>query len=63
MFTGIIEDIGELEYKDTKTFIVSTILDDINVSDSISVNGICLTVENIEKKYNKNFLKFSVSLE
>ena len=53
MFTGIIEDIGEVV--DIKRegnglqLAVRTSLDDIERGDSISVNGVCLTVKNVKE--------------
>jgi len=49
MFTGIIEDLGKVEslirFKDRAEITVSTrFLADLKASDSISVNGACLTV-------------------
>ncbi len=50
MFTGIIEEIGTIaEVEQTGEAIVmkinaSTILEDVRTGDSISVNGVCLTV-------------------
>ncbi|WP_419749835.1 riboflavin synthase [Terrisporobacter petrolearius] len=50
MFTGIIEEIGIIENvkKDNKSSIITIqgkkIFEDINIGDSISVNGVCLTV-------------------
>ena len=66
MFTGIIESVGqitslnsnqgdfeiEIKYK-------SSCLNDVSLGDSISVNGICLTV----KKFNKSFIYFDLSNE
>ncbi len=54
MFTGIIEDIGRIEqietinYQDGLLLTIHSgkIATDINLGDSISVNGICLTVTN-----------------
>ncbi|NQW29871.1 MAG: riboflavin synthase [Ignavibacteria bacterium] len=47
MFTGLIEDVGEVvemeTAADSATFTIRTILTDIKVDDSISVNGVCLT--------------------
>jgi len=50
MFTGIIEDLGKVEslirFKDKVTLTVSTRFSaDIKPSDSICVNGVCLTVD------------------
>lgn len=47
MFTGLIEDLGEVvdltKAADSATFTIRTKLTDIKVDDSISVNGVCLT--------------------
>ena len=64
MFTGIIERIGNIvsineDIKNTrKEFVVSidNMFKDINTGDSISVNGVCLTV----KKSNKNNIYFDI---
>ncbi len=57
MFTGIIEDLGKVEsiirYKDRAEITIATRLAaDINVSDSVCVNGVCLTAA---KKSAKSF--------
>lgn len=50
MFTGLIEEVGIInaieELGDGRAFVIeaSTIMDDISIDDSISVNGVCLTV-------------------
>jgi len=49
MFTGIIEDIGKVVTIKNNLLVVSTILDDIRPKDSIAVNGVCLTVNQIKK--------------
>src|SRR5699024_12726615 len=54
MFTGIIEDIGRIESIEAinnhagllLTIISEKIVSDVNLGDSISVNGICLSVTN-----------------
>ncbi|MGK9326877.1 riboflavin synthase [Aerococcus urinaeequi] len=54
MFTGIIEDIGHIESIEAinndagllLTIASQKIVSDVNLGDSISVNGICLTVTN-----------------
>ena len=54
MFTGIIEDIGSIESIEginnhaglLLTIASEKIVSDVNLGDSISVNGICLTVTN-----------------
>ena len=54
MFSGIIEEIGCVEKIETlaqsKKFAISCkkVLSDVLIGDSISVNGVCLTVTNIE---------------
>jgi len=52
MFTGIIEEIGEIRSIGRQDPVVveiscSKILDDVNLGDSVAVNGICLTVKEI----------------
>ena len=53
MFTGIVEDVGlvskVVKKEDySKFFIVSSlIMNDVKIGDSISVNGVCLTVSDI----------------
>ncbi len=66
MFTGIIESVGEIislnnEHGDFELKIKykSMSFNDIELGDSISVNGICLTV----KKFNTNYLYFDLSNE
>lgn len=50
MFTGIVEEIGAVTSLDKTlagmrmTILASTVLGDLKVGDSVSVNGICLTV-------------------
>jgi riboflavin synthase len=54
MFTGIIEEIGVIKGKMSKSngfeIVVGgkKVFDDLKVGDSIAVNGVCLTVERIE---------------
>jgi riboflavin synthase len=49
MFTGIVEETGELQATDTDTegrrLQITTTFEDLDVGQSISVNGACLTVE------------------
>ena len=55
MFTGIIEEVGKIEKIEKKgksatlTITCHKVLEDTRVGDSIAVNGICLTVTNINK--------------
>ena len=50
MFTGIVEEVGnvrEIRKGQTSSFIeiqAKTVLSDVHIGDSISVNGVCLTV-------------------
>ena len=46
MFTGIVEEVGSVVGASNTglTISASTVMDDLKVSDSISVNGACLTV-------------------
>ena len=66
MFTGIIESVGKItslsnEHGDFELVIKfkSTAFNDIELGDSISINGICLTV----KKYSQNYMHFDLSNE
>ena len=50
MFTGIVEEVGEVVHKSDAGLAIraSAIMDDLAVSDSVSVNGACLTVTKTE---------------
>lgn len=54
MFTGLIEEIGKVKKIDSMkdgiriNISASKIMDDINVDDSIAVNGVCLTAVKID---------------
>jgi riboflavin synthase len=53
MFTGIIEGLGEIKdvstYQSNRTFYIrSELASELKIDESVSHNGICLTVENIE---------------
>jgi len=58
MFTGIIEDIGNVKKVSKNSLSILTKLNDIKKGDSISVNGVCLTITEIknEKLKMKNFI-------
>lgn len=47
MFTGIIEKLGKIKSISKNSVEISVILDDIKPGDSISINGVCLTVSKI----------------
>ena len=51
MFTGIIEEIGEISSitKSTITIKSKTVLEDAKLGDSIAVNGVCLTVIDLKQ--------------
>lgn len=51
MFTGIVEEVGTVKqsYRNRLTIEAKTILDGTKNGDSISVNGVCLTVVDINK--------------
>lgn len=53
MFTGIIEETGQLKSLDGGRIEINCakILDDIKIGDSICTNGICLTVTDFTEKY------------
>ena len=66
MFTGIIESIGQItsindDHGDFEIKIKynSTSFNDISLGESVSINGICLTVT----KFDNNFLYFDLSKE
>ena len=63
MFTGIVETMGVVENiipnEKGKTFVIKSeeIMDDLKIGDSISVNGVCLTVTKIDGiKFNLNLV-------
>jgi riboflavin synthase len=58
MFTGIIKEVGKVYRKEPK-FVVKAekIQDTLNKGDSVSVNGVCLTLEEL----NEKLLQFHLS--
>nr|XP_016474961.1 PREDICTED: riboflavin synthase-like [Nicotiana tabacum] len=65
LFTGIVEEVGKIKqlgYDNPDSFTMkikaNLILEDINLGDSISVNGTCLTVAD----FDKQLCEFSVGL-
>ena len=59
MFTGIVEELGKIQTiknskKNSLSYVISAklVVDDLKIGDSISINGVCLTVT---KKTNKTF--------
>ncbi|MCM1009848.1 MAG: riboflavin synthase [Fusobacterium sp.] len=62
MFTGIIEETGEIKSFQGQTVLevlCSKVLDDIKLGDSIAINGVCQTVV----EFGSNFFKVEVSPE
>ncbi|MBM7551853.1 riboflavin synthase [Thalassobacillus pellis] len=65
MFTGIVEEIGEIEAIKSKSEAMElaikaeTIIEDAHLGDSISINGVCLTITKIAG----NILSFDVMPE
>ena len=58
MFSGIIESLGKIEKIETENtnvhfFVSSSFIDEIHVDQSISHNGVCLTVVEIDDKIYK----------
>ncbi|HHY21688.1 MAG TPA: riboflavin synthase [Bacilli bacterium] len=57
MFTGIIEEMGTIEKINQKneaivmTIEAKKVLEDVNLGDSIAVNGVCLTVTSFDSRY------------
>ncbi|MGC8593984.1 MAG: riboflavin synthase [Candidatus Kryptoniota bacterium] len=57
MFTGIIEEVGMISVvrgsgSRSRTFTITAgrVLESMEIGDSVSVNGVCLTVVNLQKK-------------
>ncbi len=50
MFTGIVEEVGETIHATDTGLVIGAraVMDDLSVSDSISINGACLTVTEID---------------
>lgn len=54
MFTGIVEELGSVSGVENLgdsvrlTIAAARVLEDVNLGDSISVNGVCLTVATFE---------------
>ncbi|MGA1846917.1 riboflavin synthase [Deferribacter abyssi] len=65
MFTGIIEEIGKVKsvQNNSNSFVITIecnkVLEDTNIGDSISVNGVCLTVITM----GNNFFSADISYE
>lgn len=62
MFTGIIEDLGVVLKIDNKQVVISTNLD-VKLSESVAVNGVCLTVKNVKQDGKKFVFIADISVE
>ena len=53
MFTGIIEELGKVDSigSGRLSILASKVLEDVQLGDSIAVNGICLTVTSFDRKH------------
>ena len=53
MFTGIIEELGRVDSigSGRLSILASKVLEDVQLGDSIAVNGICLTVTGFDRKH------------
>ena len=57
MFTGIIEELAQIKSIKPKskgiryTISASVVLEDLKIGDSISINGVCLTIVDVENNY------------
>ena len=66
MFTGIIEELGQIKKINLKDKfldieILSNLSSDINIGDSIAINGVCLTaVSSNEKTFNVNVVRETI---
>lgn len=51
MFTGIVEETGKIQFVTDKKVVIKCqkILEDAKIGDSIAVNGVCLTITDINK--------------
>ena len=63
MFTGIIEDVGTVVKWSSSAMSIITTLDEIRKGDSVSLNGICLTVTRLSKAHEGFTMDFDYSPE
>lgn len=63
MFTGIIEALGTLRKINKNEIEVLIPLDEIKLGDSISINGICLTVSDLKIENKASLCTFNISPE
>jgi len=63
MFTGIIEDVGRVASRGGCALSLTSSLKDVKQGDSVSVNGICLTITKVESAARGSRLYFDFSPE
>ncbi len=63
MFTGIVEIVCPIKKINQKELVIITELEDLKQGDSISVNGICLTIRDIKKEKKHSNISFDISPE
>lgn len=63
MFTGIIESLGKIKNLNKNSIEILIESSDFNLGDSVSINGICLTVKSIQKEKQSMVLGFDISNE
>lgn len=63
MFTGIIETLGSIQKINKNELVVRLKLNDLKSGDSISLNGICLTINNLKSIEKYSECRFDISPE
>lgn len=63
MFTGIIESLGKIKKLNKNSVEILINSSNFNLGDSVSINGICLTVKSIQKEKQNMVLGFDISDE
>lgn len=63
MFTGIIEQLGKIVTINEAHLKVESLLTDVNIGDSVALNGVCLTATSIQKTCEIHIYSFDLSPE
>lgn len=63
MFTGIIESLGKIKLINKNSIQILVDSSDYNLGDSITINGICLTIKSIKEEGQKLNCGFDISGE
>src|SRR5512135_3046653 len=63
MFTGIIEDVGEVSRVSATELVIDTNLADIVKGESVAINGTCLTAREVLIRGKTHVVKFDFSPE